>query len=251
MPMKKPWTIASALLASVAVGCTFGYSQAPPTVHGYQAKPFLVRRTDKMFEEGSNRSDVSDQTFARRGDGSWSFSHTGRAADGSDEQALEYFDLVRMIYVHTEYVTRSVMTTAVNASEIPTYLVVGFAPCGGLKAGYEAGSHSNILGYDTILVSETDKNGTDMRWVAPALDCYPLRSVYRTTDGRHNDFEASAVEEVEPPAVLFEVPSGYVERSPKEIEALYAEHIPGAQFVPKEILELAEKRYQAARPPQR
>ena len=139
MPMKKPWTIASGLLASVAAGCTFGYSQAPPTVHGYQAKPFLVRRTEKMFQEGSSRSDVSDQTFARRGDGSWSFTHTGRAADGSYEQALEYFDLVRMISVGTEYVTRSVMTTAVAAAEIPRTLRLGSYPAAASKPDTKPG----------------------------------------------------------------------------------------------------------------
>ncbi len=250
MSKKRSWTVASALRASVAAGCFFGYLQAPPSVHAYQAKPLVVRRTDKMYKEGSSRSDVSDQTFARRSDGSWSFSYTGTAPDGSYEHTLEYFDLARTIYVHTESVTRSVMTRAIQAAEIPTYLELEFTPCGGLKAGYEGGPHSGILGYDTILVSRTDKEGRDLRWVAPALDCYPLRGVYRTTDGRHDDFEVSAVEEVEPPAVLFEVPSGYVERSPKEIEALYAEHIPGAQFLPKEILELAEGRYQAARPAQ-
>ncbi len=250
MPDKSSWTVASALLTGLAIGCIFGYLQAPPTVHGYQATPFLVRQAEKMFQEGSSRSDVSDETFARRGDGSWSFSHTGRAADGSSAHVLEYFDLVRMISVGTEYVTRSVMTTAVKASEIPTYLEAGFIPCSGLKAGYEAGPHSRILGYDTILLSESDKEGTDLRWVAPALDCYPLRSVYRTTEGRHDDFEASAVEEVEPPAILFEVPSGYVERSPKEIQALYAEQIPGAEVYPKEVLERLERRYWAARPPQ-
>lgn len=250
MSNKKPWTVASALLASLAIGCMFGYLQAPPTVHGYQATPFVVRQAEKMFREGSSHSDASDQTFARRGDGSWSFSYTGRAADGSSVRSLDYVDLARMIAVHTENVTRSVMTWAIPAADVPRNTAAGFTPCSGLKAGYEAGPRSRILGYDAILVSETDKAGTELRWVAPALDCYALRRVYRTPEGRHDDFEASAVEEVEPPAALFEVPSGYVERTPKEIQTLYAEQIPGAEVYPKEVLERLERRYQGARPPQ-
>jgi hypothetical protein len=246
---RRTWTGPLTLLASLAAGCVFGYLQAPPTVHGYQVKPFVLHQVEKMYKEGAYEPVVSShQVFARRSDGSWSFTHTGREADGSYATVVEYFNSVHDIYVHTEPVTRSVMTRAVPPAEIQRHLEAGFRSCQSLKAGYEAGPHSRMLGYDVILVSETDKAGTESRWVAPALDCYALRSVYRTPDGRHDDFAVGEVQEVEPPAELCEVPSGYVERSPKEIEALYAKRIPGAEVFPRSILERLERKYKAERP---
>lgn len=228
MPHKNR-TAALTFVACLAIGCIVGYLQSPLTVRGYQAKAFVVHRTEKSFKEGSNRAFVSEQTFARRADGSWSLSRTGRAADGGSTHGLEYFDSVRMIYVHTEPVTRSVMTRAIPAADAQRQLEAGFKPCGGLNAGYESGPHSTMLGYDVIEVSESKKAGTEIDWVAPALDSFALRSVFRTPDGGRDDFDVSEVQEVNPPANLFEVPPGYVERSPKEIQALYAEQIPGAE----------------------
>jgi len=249
--MSKIWTAASALLASLAVGCIFGYLQTPPTTHGNQIKPFVVHQVERIFNEGKDQPVfASDQTFARRSDGSWSDSFTSREADGSYGHVLDYVDLARMVTVHTEPVTLSVMTWAISAADIPRDTAAGFRACNDLKTGYEAGPHSRILGYDVIFVSATytGTGATEARWVAPALDCYALRSVYRTPAGGHDDFEVTAVQEVEPPAALFEVPSGYVERSPKAIQALYSEKIPGTVVFAKGQVESLERRYRAARP---
>lgn len=133
-------------------------------------------------------------------------------------------------------------------ADVPRNIAAGFRACSSLPAGFESGPHTKILEYDAVLVTASNEGGTEVRWIAPALDCYALRSVFRTPAGEHDDFEVMSVQEVDPPIELFEVPSGYVERSPKAIQALYPEQIPGALVYPKGLVEKLERQYRAARP---
>lgn len=60
---QKTWSFASALLASVVIGCIFGYLQAPPTTRGAQIRPFVVHQVERIFNEAKDQPVfASDQT---------------------------------------------------------------------------------------------------------------------------------------------------------------------------------------------
>jgi hypothetical protein len=87
-----------------------------------------------------------------------------------------------------------------------------------------------VLGYS---VTQVVKRWNDVRlekWVAPQLDCYPLRSHVSDSRGPYEEVTVTKVEEVQPPDSMFEVPPGYTEASPSEVEALYTSKYPGYRY---------------------
>jgi hypothetical protein len=87
-----------------------------------------------------------------------------------------------------------------------------------------------ILGYLVIPIttSESDDDG-GTKWIAPALDCYPLKETQLSSRGSHNEITVTAVAEGEPSATLFAVPANYIERPPSQVDAeywtMYNEHL--------------------------
>src|SRR5262249_15516446 len=92
-------------------------------------------------------------------------------------------------------------------------------------------SHSSVLGYDVVQAIKTLPAGNHgflcvELWVAPALDCYPLREiVYRSSGGGSevltNLREVTSVNPGPPAVDLFVVPRGYAERAPSAVFAEY------------------------------
>jgi hypothetical protein len=239
------------LLVGFAIGCVATYLREAPVVHGSQPIPaFVVQQVKTMFNENSWRPpDTSTQTFARQADGSWSRTYTARAADGRPRQVLEFVDLRRMIAVETEPVTKSVTTHLLSADELGVYAAAAYKSCDDLELRAGTPQDEMILGYNVVLLYTKYRNGTERSlWVAPALGCYPLKSTFRTAQGDHADYVVTAVRVEEPPASMFEAPSAeYVERSPKEIEALYRTQIPRGRFFSERDLERLERKYQSTR----
>jgi hypothetical protein len=237
------------LIGSFGAACLFTYLREPPTARGAQMKAFTVHKVDKMFSDQSHGQGgavhVFESVFARRSDGSWSTSSDDTAEDGIRRKFLEYADFARMIFVHTEPVTESVMTRPLSAADFPLEAAAAFKPCDGAEKGDSP--HLRKLGYDVVRITITEKYETQTKWVAPALDCYPLESHYEFTNGAHNESGATQVDEGEPSPALFEAPINYVERSPAEIQRVYAQRIAGGKFLPDTMLEMVERRYQAAR----
>ncbi len=96
--------------------------------------------------------------------------------------------------------------------------------------------HASILGYDTVRVQSdiTFVPGHithTEEWVAPALDCFPLRmrSLFGETGKplTPNTSDVQLVIEGDPAPSLFAVPTSYVERSPSEEQAEYMRRFPG------------------------
>ncbi|HEY6290188.1 MAG TPA: hypothetical protein VI455_01320 [Terriglobia bacterium] len=92
-----------------------------------------------------------------------------------------------------------------------------------------------MLGYDTVVVQTAKPLAPGetierTEWRAPALDCFTLKEVsaFRQPDSRstRTTREALLVAEGEPSASLFEIPVGYVERTPSELFAERARRFP-------------------------
>ena len=89
-----------------------------------------------------------------------------------------------------------------------------------------------MLGYQVRKVVKDSLSTSDRKvrfeaWLAPALNCDPLKTV---NWGARNDGPFFMLEEIvvtsvtpgDPDAALFEIPANYVERSPGEVQAEYA-----------------------------
>jgi len=221
------------------------YLSYPPFVRGASVAPFTVQQTNLMVAGKNDPAEVFDSTFARRGDESWSHAFTSADLSGVRRRVLEYVDMQSLISVHSEPRTQSIMTMHLPLAELSREAPAGFTTCSGLDIS-DGSQHSTILGFDVVQVVVYDALGTEVKWVAPVLDCYPLYSAFTGPNGERTIEVVTKVQEGEPSRDLFVPPVGYVERSPKEIQALYAETSSATEFLPDDMLNLVEKRYKAA-----
>jgi len=85
--------------------------------------------------------------------------------------------------------------------------------------------HATLLGYDTVVVESTYTSSKSSlvqkvtEWRAPQLNCFALKQTidHRAGGSRFEiTREALLVKEGDPSSALFEIPAGYVERSPSE-----------------------------------
>jgi hypothetical protein len=181
-------------------------------------------------------------TFARRNDGSWSHEYESQAEDGRRRTVLEFVDVERLVTVHSEPVTQSIMTRHLSLAALPSELEAGFHACDGTELAADA-EHKTKLGYDLVRVSSRDSSGAETKWVAPALDCYPIDMTATAPDGRRHTSMVTEVQLGPPSADRFIAPSGFAERSPTDIHQMYREKIPGAEHFPGRTLRLFQDRY--------
>ena len=234
------------LIVSVAVGFISRLILKPPPVHGRELAAFTVEQVEERLPNvNAKPTSVMKVAFARRGDGSWFHSYPVQGQDGKTRELVEFADLGALISVHTEPVTKSAMSRHLKAVDLRSEISSSFEACDGSEKSPGA-EHGELFGLETVHISKKlGSAGIDDKWVAPLLDCYPLRSVYTAQDGRQIKVAATNLSIGEPVGDLFRIPSGYVERSPREIDALYAKSIPGSKYLPEEQLERLEARYQA------
>jgi hypothetical protein len=87
--------------------------------------------------------------------------------------------------------------------------------------------HNSILGFDVYKSTTTTSDEVGQlqveSWLAPALNCYPLRNVaiLAKKDGskRRNESQAISVTKGTPDANLFNIPVSYAERPPSQVLA--------------------------------
>lgn len=147
-----------------------------------------------------------------------------RSLDGkkaADKFTVKDFREGRRVVV--DHRTRSTTTYALSREHLD-FIALQQVDCKAIPAGAEAGT---MLGIEVYKMSRTlwDAAKTVREaWVAPGLECAVLlEQFYQTGPGNKRNLvtERRAVEVAvgEPPAFLFEIPTGYTERSPSEVLA--------------------------------
>ncbi len=100
-----------------------------------------------------------------------------------------------------------------------------------------------MLGFDTVLVVQPDQpNYKESEFVAPALDCVALQET-ATLPGVRIERKMTSLVEVEPPDSMFDVPIGYVEKSPAQVEDAYQLKFGKSYWGKGKMLALMEQRY--------
>lgn len=212
-------------------------------------KPFVAHL--EVFKHPSKGSPVMHrESYARRSDGSYVRSFEARSPSGELGWVIEIHDLRKGTSVVTEPFTRRGTTVRYSERDMREWLETQ-PNCTTAGVPREATPlpaepWSKLLGRDVKQIRQgSDADTTDL-WVAPALDCYPLKKSEKFKSGSHNEFTVLSIEEGEPSASTFEIPSGYVESSPLEIEAAYVAKFPGHVLFGK-MVELINERYTKAR----
>jgi hypothetical protein len=200
-------------------------------------RPFILSERVTHF----SRSDVAvkyvDYTIARRADGSLVRSFIIRdsdSPDGSEGKAVFIWDVPSRQNIMLEPFTKSAMTQIRSPKEMTDFLSSQKACTGAMLSENGDPSTEKLLGYPVIRVEETSTTMHTVSWVAPELDCFPLRQTVALLDakhaGLHHDTVVTKIEEGDPPGSMFVVPKDYTERSPLEIQAEFARKSGGRQF---------------------
>jgi hypothetical protein len=238
------------LLSVVVLVCGFtvGYEgQFQTAKAGPPPKPFTAHQTETGYSREQNAPPaVTASSLARRSDGSWVHSYDVTSPHGEMGRVVEYLDVRSRLFVHPEPFTKSKMTSHLSESELPVYIQAAFEVCDGTEKD-ESQPQSNILGYEVVRIVRNLGYGVDTRWVAPALDCYPLESSVLFRSGAHNETKVTSIQEGDPPDSAFQVPTDFVERSPEELQAVYAQKYPGLKFFGDKEMETMKARYRSHR----
>ena len=198
--------------------------------------PALIVYHDSVVLPSQDRpSNDTYWTLAIRSDGA------SMRANGAPDAAGR-FDTVRDVEFKDRYVVIDPFTKSISTYKPYRPFMSAAHDCGGTGAG-------SFLAHPLQLVRDTTKSGKLLgeRWLATDLDCIMLRQhiVDTTPDGKVANLyrEAVLVKTGEPSSEFFEVPSGYQERGPAELNEAAA---PGNKpFCNRESAEKLQKVYEA------
>jgi hypothetical protein len=189
---------------------------------------------------------VVDKIFAVRGDGAIAQVTAEKLPTGEVHTGVSLYFPATGTSVRLDSSTRSKTTMYLNANEMEDYLRQVHPGCRamGIDDAPASPPQAPILGF-AVKPHREQISGDRREWlVAPGLDCHPLRQTLAFSDGAHNETVTLSVDVGEPAKSLFQIPSDYVERSPKELEALYESMFPGHFLYPASVLDFVESRYQ-------
>jgi hypothetical protein len=244
--MHKFWALVLALL-TVGVGPGAKPQSAQQSL---AFAPFVLSERVTHFSLSNEAVKYVDFTIARRADGSMVRSFIVKdsdSPDGSEGKAVFIWDVPSRQNIMLEPFTKSVMTQLRSPKEIADFLSSQKACSEAIVSPNADRSTEQLLDQATVRVEETLNSIHTVTWVAPDLDCFPVRQTYAVLDskkqvGLHHDTVVTKIEMGEPPSSMFVVPPDYTERSPLEIQTEYARKYGGRQFFGT-TLDDAERQY--------
>jgi hypothetical protein len=239
------------MLAASAIGYQ-AHSQSSPDI---TLKPFVAHKKIDFFPASSTIAPrSSDVVFARRSDGSYVHSYTTISPRGETGWAAEISDLAGRRFAFLEPFTKSVSTFYLTDRAITERrLAQDECRAGdqmitiGRSQSSDSGQKMIILGRRVESVVQRSEVDTVERLVAPELNCHPLRESVTFPEGGRNETRVLALEDGEPPASLFQIPTDYIERSPTEMEAAYSARYPGHALWGEKMAQTLEQRYKSNR----
>lgn len=199
----------------------FEPSTAPSVNAQRPPRAFTATRSDAIFRAGESVPFRSKfETIAVRSDGSRVEMEHLKDPSGTGKILFmkKIIDVPRTRWVVVDPLSASVLTYPLREEGARFHAVKPLAECEGQPAG-------KLLNYDISMGDTTRElprvgEAKIRAWLAPALNCFPLRREIRILiEGEEKQVTVESVValiEGEPEAWLFEVPAGYVERTPSE-----------------------------------
>lgn len=237
--------LATALVAAVSF-----FSALPKAVKSEELsqKAFTVAIVENQFDLqgrevyseyvlGAVRSDGSEVRVSRR-----------KLPDGQWFQPKWVLDLSLRKRVSVEPATGSILTYPLSDKAVAEYRAPR-ASCGKISLA----EPSQLLGQRVVHMREDAAPDSYVdRWLAPALNCFPLRETFTFTSGpptatRRIVRQALFLIPGEPARSLFQIPASYVERSPSEMAAEFARRFPGHDAMSTKSAQRLDDIYRTAR----
>lgn len=211
---------------------------------------FTAHIVEEMFASGAavQPVDVHDITFARRSDGSEVTSTSVHSPDKLQVgQSVGILDVHSSKEISLEPFTKSSMTFYLSPKQLNQTLDSRHCPAN----VDELGEHSKILDYDVVRhrfkwddgSGSDPESPTDDEWIAPYLACFTLKEIFAVSWGAWNRSTVVSLTEGEPPTSMFDIPDGYVERSPSEMAAKWTDTFPGSKYVPDSSIRNMDQQY--------
>lgn len=243
--------------AYAAAALTFGLLASLTSAGEEGRQPLVVtKRTSFLDPSGVERLQHIN-TIAYRQDGSYAIFRRVRTESGPLGDVAEVVNVRDGSRTLIDYSTQSVSTTKLPEGAAAR---LALKPSCGELTSRKGAEIQEFQGFEAVR-EVFEKNGNRIeRWVAPELDCVAMKEIQTEIEpngqeGSSNIIEVLSVQLGEPLSQLFEVPSGFTERSPSEMVAersLYEQRLAGVeeptadyQAVPEEISRLADIRYHA------
>lgn len=224
-------------------------SSASPT----GLKAFVIHQRELSFSRDSKQPPaVTDFTIAQSGDGSRTreFTISGRwSPNGREGTSVDIWNIAKRRYINVEPFTQSISTFPMSDERISDLLRSAHA-CEDIRPLLASGNlpSKTMLGYRVFEIVKREQDPiTSTSWVAPDLNCFPLKKTEVYPGGYKNDWTVVKLVEGEPPASMFTPPAGYMERSPAQVETLYEKLFGGKELYPKQMAEHAEREYRKGR----
>src|SRR6202034_1151946 len=220
--------LALVLLAGVFRGSSEARSKSSAQSPAFT--PFVLSERETHFS-GTNVTKEVDYTIARRMDGSLIRSFIIKdsdSLDGNPREAVFIWDVPSRHSVMLEPFTMSAMTQVLSPEEIADFLSSQKACSEAILSPDGNGPTEQLLGHAVVRVEEKLEVVHTVSWLAPDLDCFPLKQTVTFLDSQQpvvrRDDVVTKIEETDPPSSMIAVPSDYTERSPLVLQAEYARH---------------------------
>jgi hypothetical protein len=227
-------------VAAATLGVAASHYQSPVSV-----VPVVIVYHDNVLQPGQS-SPSSDRfwTLAVRSDGANMQAESAPDATGQ-------IQVVKSLQLQDRYVVVDPSTMSLSTYKSYRPIVVGARSCSGKSAG-------SILNHPVEYVQVNKPSPAHQRlkeqWLALDLNCQMLREhlIMTGSDGRETQFfrEAVSIKPGEPPVEYFEIPSGYQERGPAEVDSEVAKKFPGHHVISHpEVLNKMQHVYETDKPP--
>jgi len=224
-------------LSLAYAGFRFGSNSRALAQATMQPVPFtaevLERRLDATGTEKYRETSLS----AMRGDGTTIRIIHRTFPDGKTYEFKTIIDVVHSTRIVLDQATES-RTTYPLSNRSVQLLVNSTAYCG-LNLDTE---RMTTAGYEALRQDNSTKKLTAVRWLAPALNCFPLKETTQSATST-NSREVTSVRLGEPDATLFVIPDNYTERTPSQVFNEFVRRFPGRQLPPVETTTALDDAY--------
>lgn len=225
--------VLSLAVAAASVVSFAGVDQVEPGGASAKRVAFTAESSSKIFNAAGTEVNSMTTTLATRADGSTvkikrEFDLKGRQPEVAIE-TREIHDVQQRTHVEVHPSVQSKITMRMDEATAARLASRPAAGCADGAATEGGAANARLLGFPVVKKTRTSgaraqQTMTVEEWVAPGLDCLPLKvsAVLQEADGRvvsRATQEVTRVRVGEPDATLFEVPSGLTERSPSEVMA--------------------------------
>lgn len=251
-PIKRPVVLLGLTLGFLGLSVAVGYRAQSQTKPTHKAKKaFVAHLRVLQFGNTQKPPHIQNEVFALRSDGSYVRRFETVSPKGEVGWAVDIVDVRSGRYTLLEPFTRTAVTFYRTDDEMQSELRTRVT-CSTSSETEKALARADkvvdkILDREVVQVVERHEGSrrqvTTERWVAPDLDCFPLRKSEWSQTGSHNETEVTKLEVGEPPDSMFEIPAGFIESSPIQAEAAYAALYPGFSLWGTKAVTTIEERY--------